>query len=279
MKYVKSFTEISKKDVQLFGGKVASLGEMLGAGIPIPEGFGISVEAYKDFNNQPFPEDFKKELAEAFSNLKTERVAVRSSAIAEDSSGASWAGQLETFLNVGETDLENAIRNCWRSIESDNVKSYTKDKTLDDDDLLVGVGIQKMIDSDSAGVLFTANPVTGSDTEMIIESAYGLGEMVVQGAVTPDRFIVDTNTMTVTDFNVSIKKNMMVYQNSENVIIPVPESKVDKTSLWEDKIIELAQLGLQIQDHYGVPLDIEWAIYDETFYILQSRPITTLDSR
>jgi phosphoenolpyruvate synthase/pyruvate phosphate dikinase len=276
MKLILPFKEITKEDSRQFGGKVASLGEISRSGIPVPDGFGISVEAYRLFKGKPFTEEFKRELKRAFKKLGANRVAVRSSAAAEDAADASWAGQLQTFLNVTFPQLEESIRKCWKSMESGNVKAYTKGKHFSDEDLLVGVGVQAMVESEAAGVMFTANPVTGDRDELIIESAYGLGEMVVQGAVTPDRHMVDSAKMQVSQFDIQIKEKMMMYKDGRNKIIEVPEHKADKAVLWEDEVIKLAKLGMKIARHYGSPQDIEWARHRGKYYIVQARPITTL---
>lgn len=276
MKYIAPFGSISKKESLVYGGKVASLGEMFQAGIPVPNGFGISIEAHRDLGGKPFPDEFKQELKTAFKLLGFERVAVRSSAVAEDAADASWAGQLETYLNVDASGLEDAVRKCWKSVEASHVKAYASDKKLGEDSLLVGVVVQGMVDSEASGVMFTVNPVTGNEDELMIEAAYGLGETVVQGIVTPDNFLVDTKSMVVTQFGIQIKEKMMVYRDGENVILPVPETIADRAVLREEQVVELAKLGLKISDHYGVPQDIEWARAKGEFYIVQARPITTL---
>ena len=276
MKYIEPFSAISKKDSVIYGGKVASLGEMYSAGIPVPNGFGISIEAHRDLGGKPFTDEFKQELKAAFKSLGFKRVAVRSSAVAEDAADASWAGQLETYLNVDTGGLEDAVRKCWKSVEASHVKAYSSDKKLGKDSLLVGVVVQGMVDSEASGVMFTANPVTGKKDEIMIEAAYGLGETVVQGIVTPDNFLIDAKSLTVSHFGIQIKEKMMVYENGKNVILPVPEVIADRAVLREEHVIELAKLGLKIEDHYGTPQDIEWARAKGRFYIVQARPITTL---
>lgn len=276
MTYIEPFNRIAKTDSPKFGGKVASLGEMLQAHIPVPNGFGISIEAHREFRDKPFSQVFKDELRKAFQILACSRVAVRSSAVAEDASDASWAGQLESYLNVTESQLETAIRNCWKSVEASHVKDYASDKELGQDSLLVGVAVQQMVDSEAAGVMFTTNPVSGDSNEMMVEAAYGLGEMVVQGIVTPDNFLISKKDIAVTHFGIQIKEKMMVYKSRKNVILPVPESKADRAVLRENQVLELASIGLKIAKHYGIPQDIEWAWANNTFYITQSRPITTL---
>jgi phosphoenolpyruvate synthase/pyruvate phosphate dikinase len=276
MKYIQPFSQILKKDSPRYGGKVASLGEIFQAEIPVPDGFGISIEAHREFMGKPFSQEFIDDLYKAFKKLGANRVAVRSSAVAEDASDASWAGQLQTYLNTTLPDLENNIRKCWKSVEAENVKAYAKGKRIKQGDLLVGVGVQAMVESESAGVMFTANPVSGNRDELIIEAAYGLGEMVVQGAVTPDRYLVDNKKMIVTEFDIKIKEKMMMFDRGKNREVEVPERIADRNVLWEEEVLELAAIGLKIAKHYGSPQDTEWARANGNFYIVQARPITTL---
>jgi pyruvate,water dikinase len=135
-----------------------------------------------------------------------------------------------------------------------------------------------MVEADAAGIMFTANPVTNNRSEILIEAAYGLGEMVVQGAVTPDNFIVDAKTSQVTHFGISIKERMMTYHDGKNEILNVPDEIADRAVLREVQVQELANIGLKIAEHYGKPQDIEWCLKDGTFYIVQARPITTLNT-
>lgn len=276
MKYILPFSLISKKDKSRFGGKVASLGEMYQAGIPVPNGFGVSIEAHKEFKHRPFSDEFKSELHQAFKTLGAQRVAVRSSAIAEDAGDASWAGQLESYLNTEEEKLEEKVRLCWQSIDTSHAQDYARDKNICEGDLLVGVAVQAMVDPDAAGVMFTVNPVSVDRKEIMIESAYGLGEMVVQGAVTPDNFIVNRSKNEVTNFGISIKEKMMIYENGKNRIKAVPDDIEDRATLRENQVLELAQLGMKIENLYKAPQDIEWAIKSGVFFVVQARPITTL---
>lgn len=276
MKYIQFFKDIGIKNSKEFGGKVASLGEMYSAGIPVPNGFGISIEAHREFASKPFSMEFKVELCNAFLKLRAKRVAVRSSAVAEDAADASWAGQLETYLNINGDGLESAVRKCWVSVEASHVKNYAKDKNVSKEDMLVGVAVQSMVDSEVAGVMFTINPTTKNKNEIMIEGAYGLGEMVVQGIVNPDNYLVDNKSLQVSHFGINIKERMMAFQNGKNVIVKVPEDKSDRAVLREPQVISLAKLGKMIEKHYGKPQDIEWAYKDKKFYIVQSRPITTL---
>lgn len=274
--YLGRFKDISYKDAQLYGGKSCSLGEMLQAGIPVPNGFGISVEAQMEFNDKPFGDEFVIQLKNMFNELGLKRVAVRSSALAEDSSDASWAGQLESYLNVELDGLEDAIRQCWDSINTAHAISYAKYKGLKKEDLLVGVAVQAMVESEVAGVMFTADPIKRDRNNMMIEGLYGLGEMLVQGITTPDRYIVDKESDSVIDFEIAIKQQQMVYQDGKNRTEPVPENIADRAVLREKQVMELAHIGMKIESYYGSPQDIEWAFAKGKFYIVQSRPITTL---
>lgn len=276
MSYIQPFGQINKKDSPVYGGKVASLGDIFQAGIPVPNGFGISIEAHKEFHGKQFSKEFSKELKKAFRKLRAKRVAVRSSAVAEDSSDASWAGQLETYLNVPHAELEKSIRKCWKSVETESVKAYAQDKRLKKGDLLVGVAVQAMVDSELSGVMFTANPVSNNQNESVIEGSYGLGEMVVQGLVSPDRYVVDNKKMTVVEYDIKVKDKMMVFKDEKNTVVDVPEEVSDRNILWEKEILELVRIGLEIENHYGKPQDIEWARVGSKFYITQARPITTL---
>lgn len=246
--YIKNFAEISKSDVVLVGGKAASLGELTQAGIPVPPGFVITTEA--------FQKDIEKEALSAFDRLNAERVAVRSSAVAEDSSEASWAGQLESYLNISRDDLISKIKECWDSVKSDRALNYAARQNLPEDRLLVAVVVQKMVDSQTAGVMFTVNPISKDKNEIMIESVLGMGESLVQGLVTPDNFIVDKKSL-------EVKSKDLQKEN---------EQFVD-----DENIKKLVELGKSIEDHYGSPQDIEWAIDKQgKIWILQSRPITTL---
>lgn len=277
MSFIKKFSEISKQDVKQVGGKGASLGEMTGVGIQVPLGFVVTAQTHQKFANDSLAVDVEEEILKAFDDLDAERVAVRSSAVAEDSSEASWAGQLETYLNVSKGDLINKIRECWNSIKSERVLSYAGGQNLSEDELFVAVVVQKMIESKASGVMFTVNPITKDTNEMMIEAGFGLGELLVQGLITPDNFIVYKNTLKIKNRDIQAQDAMLVFQNGENREIPVPEDKRNEQAISDEIIVELAKMGVKIEDHYGKPQDIEWAIDEEDkIWILQSRPITTL---
>ena len=276
MSYTETFEHIGIDDAKTYGGKAASLGEMTQAGFPIPPGFAISAQACRDFATGNPSDKFVEELLKSFDRLGADRVAVRSSAIAEDASDASWAGQLESYLNVTRNNLLMSVQECWKSIFSEWAKDYAKDKDVSEEDLLVAVAVQKMVDSDKSGVMFTADPITRDRNMLVIEAVYGLGEMIVQGLVTPDHWNVMKQPREVTNFEIAVQGEMMVYRESQNKVVRVPDEIGDKAILNEEQVLELTEIGLGIENHYSVPQDIEWAIETGRFYIVQARPITTL---
>lgn len=274
-KYFRKLPDINLEDTSKFGGKTASLGEMISNNIPVPKGFGVSVELQRDFRQKDFEGSILREIEELFDELGLSRVAVRSSAVMEDGSGASWAGQLESYLNVELKDVEKAIRGCWKSIEADHIKDYAKDKHVKKEDLLVGVTVQQMVDPEAAGVMFTANPVSQDRKEILIEGLFGLGEMLVQGAVTPDRYTVKKSPLAVAGYNIEVKSKRLIYDGRKNVEEKLPIDIGDKAVLKEKQLLELAEIGMRIEKHYSKPMDVEWAFKEGVFYIVQARPITT----
>jgi phosphoenolpyruvate synthase/pyruvate phosphate dikinase len=192
--HIKTFSTIKATDLALVGGKAASLGKLTQSGIPVPDGFVITTEANKSAKLTPEATD---EILKQFDKLGNTRVAVRSSAVAEDSSAASWAGQLETYLNVGRNDLVQRIQDCQDSIKSDRAAAYIASKGINCEDQAVAVIVQAMVDSESAGVAFTVNPATNSPDEIVIEAGWGLGESVVEGEITPEAIILDKRTSSI----------------------------------------------------------------------------------
>lgn len=277
MNYIKTFDQINKNDVLEIGGKGASLGEMINMGIPVPPGFVITTKTYKNFYNQEIPIEIREDILKAFDKLGLQRIAVRSSAVAEDSSNASWAGQLESYLNVGRDDLIEKIRECWNSIRSERALAYASEQNLPKDKLIVAVVVQKMIESQVSGVMFTANPVNKDRNEIMIEAGWGLGELLVQGMITPDNFVLDKKTLQVKTRDIQTQETMLVFQDGENKEISVSKDKQSKQKLTEEQLADLAKLGIKIENHYKAPQDIEWAIDNAgKIWIVQSRPITTL---
>lgn len=317
MVFTKIFKQISKADVGIAGGKGASLGEMTNAGIPVPPGFiilvsafdrfleetdlGVEVESimkrvnHKDINSvdrasneirdlvgdAKMPKDIGAEIAKEFVKLKTKYVAVRSSATAEDSSVASWAGELETYLNVTEKNLLDSVKKCWSSLFTPRAIFYRFEKKLDKQRVSVAVVVQKMVQSEISGITFTAHPVTKDRSQMVIEAGYGLGEAIVGGKITPDTYIIEkakvqSQKSKILDKNISEQSIMIVKDKNSTIEKTVPKAKRRKQKLTDKQIIDLAKICAKIENHYRKPQDIEWAFEKNKFYITQSRPITTL---
>jgi len=203
-------------------------------------------------------------------------VAVRSSATAEDLPEASFAGQQETYLNVkGKKEVVEAVQNCWASLFTARAVYYRKKQGFKTEQVGISAIVQKMVDSAVAGVMFTAS-TTGDESQIVIEAAFGLGEVVVSGSVTPDTYIVDKGSMKLLDKRVSQQEFRIVRQGKENVHEQLSPATGKKPKLSDKQIIDLAKIGKQIETHYKHPQDIEWAIENKEIFIVQSRPITTL---
>ena len=306
------FNEIKKEDVLVAGGKGANLGEMTSAKINVPSGFVITADAYRDFlkvngidiliengikksvdderkllneaehfrgkiKSGKFPERLENAIREKYFNLgNNTRVAVRSSATAEDLPDASFAGQQETYLNVqGIESVLNAVRNCYASLWGNRAVSYRFHQGYDQTSVSIAVVIQEMIESEKSGVLFTVNPVNKKENEMQINASFGLGESVVSGRVTADSYIIDKSGK-IAQVNIGSKETQIIYGDKETVEVAVSSDKRKTRALNDREILELMKCGLEIEKHYGMPMDIEWAIKNDIVYILQARAITTL---
>lgn len=309
MKYILNFMEMGKEDVAIVGGKGANLGEMTRAGIRIPAGVVVTSKAYQYFmmeNNidvfailkekrehagavlqnkilaAEFPKELKEEITGYYRNLTGEtgeeaRVAVRSSATAEDLEDASFAGQQETYLNVrGEEMLFSKIKECYASLFGERAIRYREVQGYGEKPVCLAVVIQKMIESEKAGVLFTINPSNQKD-ELYINASYGLGEAVVSGLVTPDEYILEKDG-TVKRINIGKKEQQILYDEKGTKRVKVPEENQKKQVLNTQELKMLARQAENIVRHYGFPCDIEWAFYRGELFILQSRCITTVSS-
>lgn len=324
MKFTKTFKQLSKKDVGIAGGKGASLGEMTQVKIPVPPGFVILAGAFDRFleeadltqdveaqlvkvnyneihsvdkasitirdliGDAKMPKDLEKEIAGEFKKLKCKFAAVRSSATAEDSSVASWAGELESYLNTTEKILLFNVKKCWSSLFTPRAIFYRREKNLLDAHVSVAVVVQEMVESEISGITFTVHPVTRDKNQMIIEAGWGLGEAIVSGSITPDSYVVlkcknqNANCkinqgFEILDINVSNQEKQIVRCPRKGTKwVAVPKNAREKQKLSDKQIIELAKICYSIEKHYKKPQDIEWAYRGGKFYIVQSRPITTL---
>lgn len=310
--YLRFFSHLTRKDVAIAGGKGASLGEMTRAGIPVPPGFvvlapafdhflqeteiGSEIEAvlhtvdHRDVNsveraskdirsiilNADFPPDIAKEIRQAFAKLGAPLVAVRSSATAEDSSSASWAGELETYLNVSRAGLLAAVQECWSSLFTPRAIFYRFEKKLHKTDVSVAVVVQAMIQSEVSGICFTVHPVTKDRDQLVLEAGYGLGEAIVGGKITPDTFVIQKKTHALLEKSISEQMMMITKVGKKTLEKTVPKAKQSRQKFPDAKVLKLADLCMKIEKHYGSPQDIEWAYAKGRMYIVQSRPITTL---
>ena len=314
MKYISDLKNLSKKDITIAGGKGANLGKMVKIGIPVPPGFIVLASAFERFLGETdinveikamwsriniediesveenseilrdlilkakMPKDIKKEILDAFKKLKAKYVAVRSSATAEDSKIDSWAGELETYLNTTQKNLIENVKKCWASLYTPRAIFYRFKRNLQKKPVSVAVVIQKMIQSEVSGVCFTVHPVTQDRNQMVVEAVWGLGEILVQGQVTPDTYVIKKSTLNILDIDKNPQKKMIIRGSPirANRRIDVPLSKRRKQKLFEKQIQKLAKLSIKIENHYKDPQDIEWALEKNKFYIVQARPITAL---
>lgn len=236
----------------------------------------------------PMPQDIKDAIRSAYEELSSQcgtgdvLVAVRSSATMEDAADASYAGQHETYLNVsGLEEVTEKIKECWASLFSAPALHYRSSKDVEHDDALMAVAVQKMVNSRSAGVAFTVDPVTGDRSKIVIEGAWGLGEGVVSGYVTPDHFALKRDSLDIVENWVSPKTIEYVRDpiSGGTITRDVEESRQNLPSLSKEELVQLAKMAISIEQHYGRPQDIEWAIdadlpLQEAILILQSRPVT-----
>jgi pyruvate,water dikinase len=241
----------------------------------------VSEEVRKMIDKTKMPEDIEEEIREAYRRLCESEgeevyVAVRSSATAEDLPGASFAGQQETYLNVrGEDDVVDKVKKCWGSLFTPRAIYYRIQQGFRHEDVSIAVVVQKMVNSEKSGVMFTSHPVTG-EKKCIIEAVFGLGEAIVSGMVTPDSYIYDRITRKLVDVKIGTKKFKLVREGDTTVKVELDDETAKKRVLSDDEVEKLVNLGEVIEDHYNTPQDVEWAIEKGEIYIVQSRPITTI---
>ena len=281
MQFIKHFSEIDDTDLPRVGGKGLNLGKLTRAGFPVPNGFCVTTAAYRlsveglsEQNESSVraievSPELVTEIRTALEKLQTATVAVRSSATAEDLAEASFAGQQDTFLNVPPDEVLEALKACWASLWSERAIAYRQTQGIADEGLAMAVVIQEMCEADVSGVLFTVAPF--SENAAIIESNWGLGESVVSGAITPDSFHVSRETGEILERNIATKCEMV----TAGGVSEVPATQQDVPSLTDAQLKALTQLGMRVETHYGQPMDIEWALADGQFVLLQSRYITT----
>ena len=317
---VRSFSSLYRTDVAVVGGKGANLGELTNAGLPVPPGFVLSIDAYRQFYdaNQLAPRVAKElehidvndpasleriavalqqlildgampaALGETIEmaygklvkdNLGHLRVAIRSSATAEDTASFSFAGMFESFLNVsGTAGVIEHVKKCWASTFGARVLFYRIEQGMPLE-MPVAVIVQRMVDSDKSGVMFTTDPATRDATRMVIEAAWGLGEVVVQGAVTPDRHVLDKASLSPIVTDIATKEFLLTWDDATRATIRVDltnDPRAKAPVLTSEELTALGTLARHAEDHYGVPQDLEFAIEGRNIFLTQSRPITTL---
>jgi pyruvate,water dikinase len=329
MEYILDFKDLDRRALPAVGGKNASLGEMIKAGIRVPPGFAVTTECYLKFisetriddkiyhilegvrpedvasldqageeiqkyiTGEAIPEDIRNAIEKGYGDLCTTchvndiPVAVRSSATAEDLPNASFAGQQDTYLWIqGNHEVISHVRRCWASLFTPRAIAYRIKNNFPHEKVLISVGIQKMVNSRTAGVLFTLNPTDGDPSKVVIEGSWGLGETVVSGSVNPDRFVIDKVIMEASVKDISAKHIECIFNPATGKVI---HADVDPgrqcTCCMEDREIkELVKMAKHIERHYGCPMDIEWAIdsdlrFPENIFIVQARPETVWSQR
>jgi pyruvate,water dikinase len=282
MRFIRSFDTIESGDEPHVGGKGLSLGLLTRAGLPVPPGFCITTAAYRYAGaggNDPaaLSEPLQSQVVEAYERLGGGLVAVRSSAIGEDGEVASFAGQQETLLGVhGAQAVADAVRTCWHSLNTERARAYRQRQETNGDlgdlgDLAMAVVVQRLVEAEVSGVLFTRDPLDPHGQQMLVESAWGLGEGVVSGRVMPDRFHLRRDSGDILKEEISTKE----VESTLAGIRPVDEERQRQACLDPERLRELLKLGHRIEQYYGGPRDIEWAWAGGQFWILQARPITT----
>jgi phosphohistidine swiveling domain-containing protein len=315
MTYINHFDDVGAGDLAAAGGKGVGLGGLIRAGVPVPDGFVLNTAAYAAFveanhlaagiqelaalgpqatmqdyeqaserirtlfTGGTMPDEVAAELGAAYESLGhgDPAVAVRSSATAEDLASASFAGQQDSYLNVhGAEALAAAVNRCWASLWTARAMAYRAREGMGPASVRLAVVVQRMVSADAAGVMFTANPANGRRDQIVISAAWGLGESVVSGTVTPDNIVVDAGTGHVLSRRTADKEVMTVYAEHGTREQPVPQERHRQQALDDPAAAALARYGAQIGEHFGAPQDIEWARTGDGYFFLQSRPVTAL---
>jgi rifampicin phosphotransferase len=257
---VKRLKDIRAHDIPTAGGKAASLGELAAAGHPVPDGFVVLA------TSEPVN---AADILRLYDELNMGNVAVRSSGIGEDGQSQSWAGQFATLLHVQRDGLFDAIHMCLDSANAARVQSYGNAQAL-------AVLVQHMVHSQTAGVAFSCNPINGNRDEIMIEAVYGLGELLVQGTVTPDNYLL-TRTGQLIEQDIAHKPHLLTYEHGATIAVAVDPARQNEPTVNTRQLRAIARMVTSIESHYGYPVDVEWA-FDQAgiLHLLQARPITTL---
>ncbi|HSX19449.1 MAG TPA: phosphoenolpyruvate synthase [Candidatus Saccharimonadales bacterium] len=313
------FKDVDKNDIDLVGGKGANLGELTKIGAPVPNGFIVTSQAYfdsvknsgaldrikgilyglntndpvdlqrkaqacqKEIKNIELPKSLENEIESHYKKLgngKQILVAVRSSATAEDLPNASFAGQQKTFLNVkGKEELKRAILDAWASLFEARAIFYRQDQKFDHFKVGIAIPVQIMVQSQTSGVMFTVDPITGNKNTAVIEAIWGLGELIVGGQATPDHFEVEKQNFTISVKSIAKQEKQLVKVEKGNKLVTIAKAHQKSQKLPDAKVLELAKIGKMLENHYFSPQDIEWAYTNGKIYLVQTRPITTLGKK
>ena len=312
MQFVQPLHTLDKNDLPLAGGKGANLGALIQAGLPEPPGFCITTAAYRAFiTDNHLEEDIRRildatqmsdpvSLESAYTQIQASfragqispiladeirqgyhvlqnparAVAVRSSATAEDLPDLSFAGQQDTYLNIlGEEALLDAVVRCWASLWTGRAIAYRARNQIIQLDTSLAVVVQQMVQSETSGVLFTANPLTGRRSETVIEATFGLGEALVSGRVEPDRYVVETASGCILGKEIGAKA-LVIQGKPAGGTVTLERAAFTQPALPDEQILALARLGQQAAACFGSPQDMEWARAGGQWYLVQSRPIT-----
>ena len=308
------FRDLSADDVLVAGGKGANLGELTNAGLPVPAGFVVKASAYLDamerggvraeiaqlaatldvddhtalaagsahlaelVRGASVTAELRHDVLDAYHELgESIPVAVRSSATSEDTADASFAGMNQTFTNVaGDDDVISRIVDCWASLHGERAVAYRRGRGVVEEPA-IAVVVQQMVDSERSGVMFTADPSTGDRERIVIEGAFGLGEVVVGGQVEPDTYTVAKSGPRLLSARVGLQTHRIVRgSDGADLRVEMPADEGGRRVLSDEEVLDLARFGARIEAHYGIPQDVEWALVDGRIFIVQSRPITTL---
>ena len=312
------FNEVTKQDIPLVGGKGANLGEMTNARIPVPPGFIVTADAYFDFleatgiteqirtllkpldtNNSTqlqdisakikdvitsatMPKETADAIRQAYAKMSGGLVAVRSSATAEDLPEASFAGQQATFLNIsGEDEVVDAVQRCWASLFEPRAIFYREENGFEHFKVGIAVPVQRMVQSDASGVMFTVEPTTSDRSKITIEAVLGLGEMIVSGDVTPDHYVVSKDDMKIVHKEVKAQEWKLIKKEGgkgkeDNIKVDLTPEEQARQKITDADILALAKIGKGLEDHYQHPQDVEWAKENDEIFIVQTRPVTTI---
>ncbi len=309
------FDEVTKEDVPLVGGKGANLGEMTNASIPVPPGFIVTAYAYFEFLERSglsskiralvepldtgdskelqqvaakierlilssrMPAGLIGEIEQAYAKMGGGLVAVRSSGTAEDLPDASFAGQQSTFLNIlGEKEVVVAVQKCWASLFTPRAIFYRHEQGYDHVKVGIAVPVQKMVQSQASGVMFTLDPNTSDRSKIVIEAIYGLGEMIVSGDVTPDTYVVSKDSLLIVKREIRRQEWKLVRdEKCGNIKVDLTAQEQAQQKISDNDIITLANIGKRLEDHYQWPQDVEWAKDDGNIFIVQTRPVTNIE--